>query len=97
MTSSSNNSVFAHVKCPLGVAALTILCCSLLCETRAQQQFYPNGRYGRRSVLPPLAESTQDFRVAVSADDSMMCRFTGYADFYRCTIKEISQVNQVLK
>ncbi|CAL1300177.1 unnamed protein product, partial [Larinioides sclopetarius] len=68
----------------LAIVALAILCCSLLCETRAQQ-FYPNGRYGRRSVIPPLAESTQDFRVAISGDDSMICKFTGYADYYRCT------------
>ncbi|KFM72430.1 hypothetical protein X975_15950, partial [Stegodyphus mimosarum] len=66
---------------------LAILCCSLLCETRAQQ-FYPNGRYGRRSVIPPLADSTQDFRVAISGDDSLICKFTGYADYYRCTRKE---------
>ncbi|GFR27193.1 uncharacterized protein TNCT_373041 [Trichonephila clavata] len=70
----------------LAVVVLAILCCSLLCETRAQQ-FYPNGRYGRRSVIPPLAESTQDFRVAISGEDSMICKFTGYADYYRCTRK----------
>ncbi|GFW61478.1 uncharacterized protein TNCV_347261 [Trichonephila clavipes] len=71
----------------LAVVVLAILCCSLLCETRAQQ-FYPNGRYGRRSVIPPLAESTQDFRVAISGEDSMICKFTGYADYYRCTSDE---------
>ncbi|GIY19075.1 hypothetical protein CDAR_474471 [Caerostris darwini] len=41
----------------LAVVLLAVLCSSLLCETRAQQ-FYPNGRYGRRSVIPPLAEDS---------------------------------------
>ncbi|KAG8180649.1 hypothetical protein JTE90_025355 [Oedothorax gibbosus] len=91
----ASSSLVAHVKRPLAVAALTLLCCSLLCETRAQQ-FYPNGRYGRRSVISPLAESTQDFRVEISADDTMVCKFTGFADYYRCTRKEISHADQIL-
>ncbi|GFQ95195.1 hypothetical protein TNCT_327421, partial [Trichonephila clavata] len=36
--------------------------------------------------------STQDFRVAISGEDSMICKFTGYADYYRCTsLKEMSE------
>ncbi|XP_071035596.1 uncharacterized protein [Parasteatoda tepidariorum] len=79
----------------LAIAVLTILCSALLCEGRAQQ-FYPNGRYGRRSVLPPLADSTQDFRVALSGDDSMICKFTGYADYYKCLRKDSSSSEQIL-
>ncbi|GIY61430.1 uncharacterized protein CEXT_539621 [Caerostris extrusa] len=60
-------------------------CCAAPSKKRGPKQFYPNGRYGRRSVIPPLAESAQDFRVAVSGDDSMICKYTGFADYYRCS------------
>nr|ALJ10898.1 hypothetical protein [Dolomedes sulfureus] len=80
----------------LAVIILALLCSSLLCETRAQQ-FYPNGRYGRRSVVPPLADSARDIRVAFFGDDSVICKFTGYADYYSCTSrKESSTSDQVL-
>ncbi|XP_054722779.1 uncharacterized protein LOC129232671 [Uloborus diversus] len=80
----------------VAVVILALLCCSLLCETRAQQ-FYPNGRYGRRSSVPPLADSVRDIRVAFFGDDSVVCKFTGYADYYSCTSrKEIPSSDQVL-
>ncbi|GAB6025719.1 hypothetical protein CHUAL_011702 [Chamberlinius hualienensis] len=51
-----------------------------------KQQFFPNGRYGRRSTMPSLQESAsgREMTVAFFGDGSVRCVYAGYGDYYRC-------------
>lgn len=70
------------------IVFLALLVLSVTSAAKGTPQFVPNGRYGRRSVTPPLAGVSRD--IAVSFDDSSIsCVYTGFADIYRCSRKAL--------
>ncbi|XP_067140754.1 RYamide neuropeptides-like [Centruroides vittatus] len=69
------------------------LICSLLVQLSAQQ-FYPNGRYGRRSMVPPLADAMHEISVSFFGDGSVSCIYTGVSNFYRCNKKSSGASNE---
>ncbi|XP_076352822.1 uncharacterized protein LOC143248337 [Tachypleus tridentatus] len=62
---------------------LAVAVCTLFMRVRGQQ-FYPNGRYGRRDSIPPLSGGTREMILSYFGDGSVRCVYTGYADYYRC-------------
>ncbi|XP_077484780.1 RYamide neuropeptides-like [Amblyomma americanum] len=69
------------------VAVLALLVLSVTSAAKGTPQFVPNGRYGRRSVTPPLAGVSRDLTVNFFGDSSISCAYTGFADIYRCSRK----------
>lgn len=69
------------------VALLALLVLSVTSAGKGAPQFVPNGRYGRRSVTPPLAGVSRDLTVNFFGDSSISCAYTGFADIYRCSRK----------
>ncbi|XP_029842392.1 uncharacterized protein LOC8052735 [Ixodes scapularis] len=69
------------------VALIALLVLSVASAAKGTPQFVPNGRYGRRSVTPPLAGVSRDITVNFFGDSTISCTHTGFADIYRCTRK----------
>ncbi|GAB6027328.1 hypothetical protein CHUAL_001608 [Chamberlinius hualienensis] len=71
-------------------ATAILFCCLMILVPNfvfsAPQHFYPNGRYGRRSSMPPFQEisSGREMTVAFFGDGSVSCFHTGILDYYRC-------------
>ncbi|XP_064464539.1 RYamide neuropeptides-like [Ornithodoros turicata] len=69
-----------------GLLLVAMVLLSLTTATvKGTPQFVPNGRYGRRSIVPPLAGVTSDMNVKFFGDSSITCSYTGFADIYRCS------------
>ncbi|XP_022252237.1 uncharacterized protein LOC111087963 [Limulus polyphemus] len=62
---------------------LVAVVCTLFTRIRGQQ-FYPNGRYGRRDSMPPLSGGNREMILSFFGDGSVRCVYTGYSDYYRC-------------
>ncbi|XP_077562812.1 RYamide neuropeptides-like [Haemaphysalis longicornis] len=69
------------------VALLLLTVTATTSDAKGTPQFVPNGRYGRRSVTPPLAGVSRDLTVNFFGDSSISCSYTGFADMYRCSRK----------
>ncbi|XP_023221782.1 uncharacterized protein LOC111623440 [Centruroides sculpturatus] len=69
---------------------MLIAVCYCLVVQICAQQFYPNGRYGRRDSTPPLPSGSREMSVSFFGDGTVSCVYTGYQELYRCSRREES-------